>query len=175
MNRPTSAALALGLVAGVLGPETAWAQEPDAMATTTPFVQSKATDAAGHVSYRVGAVFASQKAAERRLSLTFICEPGGKAVSLYIVHTQAPRDPRSPPKALAKIDAQPLQPIDVTRETGNALAAYTDKNSSQVKSLMAQMGAGQTLVLTLDDDSYRVSLDGLAKELKDLASVCPYT
>ena len=40
---------------------------------------------------------------------------------------------------------------------------------------MAQMGAGQTLVLTLDDDSYRVSLDGLAKELKDLASVCPYT
>src|SRR4051794_11371327 len=67
------------------------AQDAREMTATTSFVQSKATDGTGHVTFRVGGVFADKRDAARRLSLTFICEPEppAPALSLFIVQQGA--------------------------------------------------------------------------------------
>src|SRR4051812_36330515 len=67
-----------------------FAQAPQQMTMTRPWVQLKATDANGAVTYRIGGVFAEPTDANKRLSVTFVCHLGGK-LTFFVVHHHVPR------------------------------------------------------------------------------------
>src|SRR4051812_33015562 len=90
MTVPSNAGVLLGLALAVFAVERAPAAPPVSLTATTPFTQSKVTDANGAVSYRVGGVFAAAGANPARLSLTAICSPAGGPLALLIVRTNAP-------------------------------------------------------------------------------------
>jgi hypothetical protein len=146
--------------------------EAQRMNTTTPFGQAKLTDAAGNVSYRVGAVFTAPDNANQRVSMTFICQTGG-AFSLYVVQTRVPQDQASGPSVAFEVDGRPV-PAAARREIGNGLSAYTVTSGAEAEALAKAMGAGKALRMTLDDRAYAVSLDGLGGALTQLAGVCPH-
>jgi hypothetical protein len=149
------------------------AQAPQQMKMTRPWVQLKATDANGAVTYRIGGVFAEPGDQEKRLSVTFVCQPGGN-LTFFVVHQHVPRQTGKAAKIHLQIDGEPFREFQATRDRGQGLASYSVTNSPEVIPLIQAMAGGQTLHIQLDEYGYQLSLTGFKAELADLQKVCPY-
>jgi hypothetical protein len=155
---------------------TGRAEPPRDMTATTPFTQVKATDGSGHVTYRVGGVFAAGKDAGVRLSFTIICEPkeASATLSLLIVRqgASAPASPDSRPITLA-VDGKGEQAIKAQRTTQGNIAGYSVTDADKAGAAVAAMRNGKEMLIELDGSAFRVPLQGIDHELADLAKVCP--
>jgi hypothetical protein len=159
-------------VAAFYGAEAA---SPVTMTATTPFTESKATDASGAVSYRVGGVFAAAGNGATRLSLTVVCSPGGGPLGLLIVRTNAPAALKSGMTTVtAHVDGIGMAPMNADRITGNGLASYDVKPAGAVESFVSAMMPGQKLLVDVEEFSAEIPLAGFAAEMKDLTAACPH-
>jgi hypothetical protein len=153
--------------------EYSLAQGPRQMTITRPWVQLNATDANGTVTYRIGGVFAEPTDADKRLSVTFVCQPGGK-LAFFVVHKYQPRQTGTGTKINLQIDAQAPREFEATRDVGQGLASYSVGNSPEVIPLMQAMAGGEKLRIQLDEHGYDLPLTGFKAELSDLQKACPH-
>jgi hypothetical protein len=152
------------------------AEPPREMTATTPFTQVKTTDGSGHVTYRVGGVFAAGKASGARLSFTIICEPKEPSATLSLLIVQqgasVPASPDSRPIVLA-VDGKAEQALEAQRITQGNITGYTVADADKAGAAVAALRNGKELLLGLDGSAFRVPLQGLEHELADLAKACP--
>jgi hypothetical protein len=145
------------------------------MTATTPFTESKVTDAAGVISYRVGGVFAAGGNNPSRVSVTVICSPGGGPLALVIVRTNAPASLKSgAAPVVTRVDDVVAATMNSERMVNNGLASYEVKAGASAEVLVARMSAGQKLLLDLDEFSAELPLTGFAAEMRDLTAACPH-
>jgi hypothetical protein len=152
------------------------AQTVNDMTATTPFVQTKTTDASGHVTYRVGAVFAARSGLTRRMSLTLICTPKPPAatLSMFIVQQGATVPAQSGATQIEmQVDARPAQKVAAQRTISMPLSAYAVTDAAAVRAAAQTMRKGNKLQLRLDGNLYDLPLAGLDAELNDLTKACP--
>ena len=154
-------------------PRYSLAQAPLQMTMTRPWVQVKTTDANGTVSYRIGGVFAEPAKPDRRLSFTFVCQPGGK-LTFFVVHMHQMPQTGTPAKIKLQIDAQAPREFEAARDGGQGLASYSVANSTEVAPLMQGMAGGEKLRVQLDEYQYHLPLTGFKGELSDLQKVCEH-
>jgi len=171
--------LTIGVLAclawAIFAVEGSQAASPVSMTATTPFTQSKATDATGAISYRVGGVFAAAGGNPARLSLTAICSSGGGPLALLIVRTSAPAALKSGAAAIVvQVDGLGTAKIAGERTASDGLASYQLKPDAQVESLVSAMAGGQKLLIELDEFSAELPLAGFAAEMKDLTAACSH-
>ena len=175
MTWPLNVGVLVGLALAAFAVECSHAASPVSMTATTPFTQSKVTDANGAISYRVGGVFAAAGTNPARLSLTAICSPAGGPLALLIVRTNAPPALKSGAvTVIAHVDSQGLSTMASERTAGNGLASYELKAGPAIEALVSAMTAGQQLLVELDEFSAVLPLAGFAAEMKDLAAACPH-
>ena len=172
LRRPGVRISFLAFLALIFSSAYSLAQAPRPMTMTRPWVQLKATDANGTVSYRIGAVFTEPANPNQRLSVTFVCQPGGK-LTFFMVHMQEPRQTGKAAINL-QIDAQAPREFEAARERGQGLTSYSVANSPEVAPLMQAMAGGEKFRIQLDEYSYDLPLAGFKAELSDLQKVCPH-
>jgi hypothetical protein len=154
----------------------AQAQTVHDMTATTPFVQTKATDASGHVTYRVGAVFAARSGLTRRMSITLICtpKPPGAALSMLIVQQGAAVPAQGGATLIEmQVDARPVQKVTAKRTVSMPLSAYAVTDAAAARGAAQTMRKGNKLQLSLDGNLYNLPLVGFDGELNDLTKACP--
>lgn len=146
------------------------------MAMTTPWGQAKLTDAAGIVSYRVGAVFSEPGSNPKRLSFTFLCQPGQPAgkLSLFTVHQHVSKSGGPSARIGLQVDAQPVQRAEAARQSGNGLTSYVVSSASDAEALAKAMDGGGKLRLALDEFAYELPLAGIGDALRELSAACPH-
>src|SRR4051794_4995475 len=123
------------------------------MVATTAFVQVKTTDGSGHVTYRVGGVFAARNDPGRRLSFTIICEPKQPAatLSLLIVQQGASVSPKADPMpvTLSVDDVQGRPALPAQREIQGKIAAYSIADAGVARAAVLSLRHGKSLRLDL--------------------------
>ena len=154
----------------------AQAQTVHEMTATTSFVQTKTTDASGHVTYRVGAVFATRSGSTRRMSFTLICTPKPPTASLSMLIVQ--QGAAVPAQGGAtqiemRVDARPAQKVTAKRTVSMPLSAYVVTDAAAARAAAQTMRKGNKLQISLDGNMYDLPLAGFAGELNDLTKACP--
>src|SRR5947209_5260363 len=121
------------------------ADAPRQMSATAPFVLAKTIDSAGHVTRRVGGIFAASNDPGVRLSFTIICEPKQPAatLSLLVVQQGATVPASADPKPVAlSVDGQQKQSIAAQRIVQGNIAGYVVSDAEPARTAVAALRKG---------------------------------